>query len=96
VRQGVTKVAGRITNLANGVMSSLQEKYGYWKLLITIFKSQKKFMNSIISNHKTQVNAIWFNPKLNHKWVLLFINSLVSSIGVSGNYTSALRKLEKP
>jgi len=29
VRQGVTKVAGRITNLANGVMSSLQEKYGY-------------------------------------------------------------------
>ncbi|OXA60645.1 ADP-ribosylation factor GTPase-activating protein 2 [Folsomia candida] len=29
VRQGVTKVAGKISNLANGVMSSLQEKYGY-------------------------------------------------------------------
>jgi len=29
VRQGVTKVAGRLTNLANGMMSSLQEKYGY-------------------------------------------------------------------
>ncbi|XP_022905782.2 ADP-ribosylation factor GTPase-activating protein 2 isoform X1 [Onthophagus taurus] len=29
VRQGVTKVAGKISSLANGVMSSLQEKYGY-------------------------------------------------------------------
>jgi len=29
VRQGVTKVAGKLSNLANGVMSSIQEKYGY-------------------------------------------------------------------
>ncbi|XP_034659253.1 ADP-ribosylation factor GTPase-activating protein 2 isoform X1 [Drosophila subobscura] len=29
VRQGVHKVAGRISNLANDVMSSLQDKYGY-------------------------------------------------------------------
>ncbi|KAJ3657450.1 hypothetical protein Zmor_009253 [Zophobas morio] len=29
VRQGVTKVAGKISSLANGVMSSLQERYGY-------------------------------------------------------------------
>jgi len=29
VRQGVTKVAGKLSNLANGVMSSFQEKYGY-------------------------------------------------------------------
>ncbi|XP_017782946.1 PREDICTED: ADP-ribosylation factor GTPase-activating protein 2 isoform X2 [Nicrophorus vespilloides] len=29
VRQGVTKVAGKLSSLANGVMSSLQEKYGY-------------------------------------------------------------------
>lgn len=29
VRQGVTKVAGRLSSLANDVMSSLQEKYGY-------------------------------------------------------------------
>ncbi|KAL5290821.1 ARFGAP2 family protein [Megaselia abdita] len=29
VRQGVTKVAGRISNLANNVMSSIQDKYGY-------------------------------------------------------------------
>jgi len=29
VRQGVTKVAGKLSNLANGMMSSLQEKYGY-------------------------------------------------------------------
>lgn len=29
VRQGVTKVAGRISSLANGVMSSIQERYGY-------------------------------------------------------------------
>ncbi|XP_014787350.1 ADP-ribosylation factor GTPase-activating protein 2 [Octopus bimaculoides] len=28
VRQGVTKVAGKLSSLANGVMSSLQEKYG--------------------------------------------------------------------
>ncbi|KAK9498053.1 hypothetical protein O3M35_003936 [Rhynocoris fuscipes] len=28
VRQGVTKVAGRLSSLANGVMSSIQEKYG--------------------------------------------------------------------
>jgi len=28
VRQGVTKVAGKISSLANGVMSSIQEKYG--------------------------------------------------------------------
>ncbi|XP_065157945.1 ADP-ribosylation factor GTPase-activating protein 3 isoform X3 [Atheta coriaria] len=29
VRQGVTKVAGKLSSLANGVMSSLQDKYGY-------------------------------------------------------------------
>ncbi|XP_068908504.1 ADP-ribosylation factor GTPase-activating protein 2 isoform X1 [Tenebrio molitor] len=29
VRQGVTKVAGKISSLANGVMSSLQDRYGY-------------------------------------------------------------------
>lgn len=29
VRQGVTKVAGRISTMANDVMSSLQDKYGY-------------------------------------------------------------------
>ncbi|KAL3267259.1 hypothetical protein HHI36_011392 [Cryptolaemus montrouzieri] len=29
VRQGVSKVAGKISSLANGMMSSLQEKYGY-------------------------------------------------------------------
>ncbi|KAF5286059.1 hypothetical protein FQA39_LY16463 [Lamprigera yunnana] len=29
VRQGVTKVAGKISSLANGVMSSIQERYGY-------------------------------------------------------------------
>jgi ADP-ribosylation factor GTPase-activating protein 2/3 len=29
VRQGVTKVAGKLSNLANGMMSSIQEKYGY-------------------------------------------------------------------
>lgn len=29
VRQGVHKVAGRLSSLANDVMSSLQEKYGY-------------------------------------------------------------------
>ncbi|KAK9511623.1 hypothetical protein O3M35_000245 [Rhynocoris fuscipes] len=28
VRQGVTKVAGRLSSFANGVMSSIQEKYG--------------------------------------------------------------------
>ncbi|XP_026688372.1 ADP-ribosylation factor GTPase-activating protein 3-like, partial [Diaphorina citri] len=28
VRQGVTKVAGKLSSLANGVMSSIQEKYG--------------------------------------------------------------------
>ncbi|XP_034250252.1 ADP-ribosylation factor GTPase-activating protein 2 [Thrips palmi] len=28
VRQGVTKVAGKLSSLANGVMSSLQERYG--------------------------------------------------------------------
>jgi len=28
VRQGVTKVAGRLSNLANGVVSTIQEKYG--------------------------------------------------------------------
>uniref|UniRef100_A0A069DV47 Putative gtpase-activating protein n=1 Tax=Panstrongylus megistus TaxID=65343 RepID=A0A069DV47_9HEMI len=28
VRQGVTKVAGRLSSLANGVMSTIQEKYG--------------------------------------------------------------------
>lgn len=28
VKQGVTKVAGRLSSLANGVMSSIQEKYG--------------------------------------------------------------------
>ncbi|XP_050682826.1 ADP-ribosylation factor GTPase-activating protein 3 isoform X2 [Leptidea sinapis] len=29
VRMGVTRVAGRLSSLANGVVSSLQEKYGY-------------------------------------------------------------------
>ncbi|KAL1401332.1 hypothetical protein pipiens_006689 [Culex pipiens pipiens] len=29
VRNGVTKVAGRLSNLANDVMSSIQDKYGY-------------------------------------------------------------------
>lgn len=29
VRQGVTKVAGKLSSLANGVMSSLQDRYGY-------------------------------------------------------------------
>lgn len=30
VRQGVTKVAGKLSTLANDVMSSIQDKYGYW------------------------------------------------------------------
>ncbi|EEB13847.1 ADP-ribosylation factor GTPase-activating protein, putative [Pediculus humanus corporis] len=29
VRQGVTKVAGKISSLANGVLSSIQDRYGY-------------------------------------------------------------------
>merc|ERR1712029_794275 len=29
VRQGVTKVAGRLSNMASGVMTQLQDKYGY-------------------------------------------------------------------
>ncbi|RVE33730.1 hypothetical protein evm_015631, partial [Chilo suppressalis] len=29
VRAGVTRVAGRLSSLANGVVSSLQERYGY-------------------------------------------------------------------
>merc|ERR1719189_1746328 len=29
VRQGVTKVAGRLSGMASGVMSSIQDKYGY-------------------------------------------------------------------
>jgi ADP-ribosylation factor GTPase-activating protein 2/3 len=29
VRQGVTKVAGRISSMASDVMSSIQDKYGY-------------------------------------------------------------------
>lgn len=29
LRQGVNKVAGKLGTLANGMMSSLQEKYGY-------------------------------------------------------------------
>jgi len=29
VRQGVHKVAGRLSNLANDVMTSWQDKYGY-------------------------------------------------------------------
>nr|CAD7202493.1 unnamed protein product [Timema douglasi] len=29
VRQGVTKVAGKLSSMANGVMSSIQDKYGY-------------------------------------------------------------------
>lgn len=28
VRQGVTKVAGRLSSLASGVMTSFQDKYG--------------------------------------------------------------------
>lgn len=28
VRQGVTKVAGRLSSIASGVMTSLQDKYG--------------------------------------------------------------------
>lgn len=28
VRQGVTKVAGRLSSLASGMMSSFQDKYG--------------------------------------------------------------------
>lgn len=30
VRQGVTKVAGKISSLANGVVSSIQDRYGYY------------------------------------------------------------------
>lgn len=29
VRQGVTKVAGRLSSMANDVMSTIQDKYGY-------------------------------------------------------------------
>lgn len=29
VRAGVTRVAGRLSSLANGVVSSIQERYGY-------------------------------------------------------------------
>ncbi|XP_047003564.1 ADP-ribosylation factor GTPase-activating protein 2 isoform X4 [Schistocerca americana] len=29
VRQGVTKVAGKLSSIANGVMSSIQDRYGY-------------------------------------------------------------------
>lgn len=29
VKDGVTKVAGKLSNMASDVMSSLQEKYGY-------------------------------------------------------------------
>lgn len=29
VRLGVTRVAGRLSSLANGVVSSIQERYGY-------------------------------------------------------------------
>merc|ERR1712202_10590 len=29
VRQGVTKVAGRLSGMASGVMSQIQDKYGY-------------------------------------------------------------------
>jgi len=29
VRQGVTKVAGKLSTMANGMMNTLQEKYGY-------------------------------------------------------------------
>ncbi|XP_063236524.1 ADP-ribosylation factor GTPase-activating protein 2 [Bacillus rossius redtenbacheri] len=29
VRQGVTKVAGKLSSMANGVMSSIQDRYGY-------------------------------------------------------------------
>lgn len=29
VRMGVTRVAGRLSSLANGVVSSIQERYGY-------------------------------------------------------------------
>ena len=29
VREGVTKVAGKLSSLANDVMTSINEKYGY-------------------------------------------------------------------
>lgn len=37
VRQGVTKVAGRLSSMANDVMSTIQDKYGYWKLNLPIW-----------------------------------------------------------